>query len=209
MGAEKIYDAVLSGDAKGLVREVEAALAAGGSPETILKDSLIRAMGEVGSRFESGDFYVPEMLVAARAMKAGLDVLRPLLAKSGAKPVGKAAIGTVQGDLHDIGKNLVGIMLEGAGFELVDLGTDVPPTRFVEVAKEGVDLIGMSALLTTTMTAMASVIESIEAAGLRKKAKIIVGGAPVTQEYARRIGADGYAADAAEAVKVAKALLGV
>ncbi len=159
------------------------------------------------SLFEEGEYFVPEMLIAARAMKAGLAILKPMLVDSGVEPVGKVAVGTVKGDLHDIGKNLVAMMLEGAGFEIVDLGTDVTPEQFVAAVKDGVDLVGLSALLTTTMPSMEATIKAIEAAGLRDQVKVMIGGAPVTAEYARQIGADGFAPDASQAVTLAKSLI--
>jgi 5-methyltetrahydrofolate--homocysteine methyltransferase len=165
-------------------------------------------MGEVGRLFEEGDFYVPEMLIAARSMQAGMEILKPLLVEAGIEPIGKVVIGTVKGDLHDIGKNLVSMMLEGGGFEVVDLGVDVAPDKFVAALKDGVELLGLSALLTTTMTSMENTIAAIEEAGLRKRIKIIIGGAPVTAEYAHKIGADGYAPDAGQAVKLTKSMIG-
>jgi 5-methyltetrahydrofolate--homocysteine methyltransferase len=164
-------------------------------------------MGEVGRLFEEGEYFVPEMLIAARAMKAALEIIKPLLVDSGVEPIGKFAVGTVTGDLHDIGKNLVAMMMEGAGFEIVDLGTDVNPNDFVSAAKDGANVIGLSALLTTTMPNMAGIIKTIEEQGLRDQVKIIVGGAPITAEYAAQIGADGYAPDASQAVTVAKTLI--
>lgn len=202
-----IYQAVIAGDMDTVQRETRAALDVGMSAGEILNVALIPAMGEVGCLFEKEEYFVPEMLVAARAMQAGLEILRPELANSGLKPVGKVAIGTVEGDLHDIGKNLVAIMLEGAGFEIVDLGVDVPPEQFVEAARSGANIIGVSALLTTTMRNMETVIEAIKAAGLRGSIKIIVGGAPLTADYARRIGADGFAADASQAANLATTLM--
>jgi 5-methyltetrahydrofolate--homocysteine methyltransferase len=170
---------------------------------------MIPAMAEVGRRFECGDYFVPEMLIAARAMKAGSEVLKPHLQNAPIKAAGKVAIGTVKGDLHDIGKNLVGMMLEGAGFEIVDLGTDVPPEKFVAAVRtDGANLIGMSALLTTTMPNMKKVIEALEQAGVRSQVRVMVGGAPLTDEYARQIGADGFSPDASRAVSVAKSLMG-
>jgi 5-methyltetrahydrofolate--homocysteine methyltransferase len=158
--------------------------------------------------FEEGEYFVPEMLIAARAMKGGLEIIKPLLVDSGNKPIGKVAVGTVKGDLHDIGKNLVAMMLEGAGFEIVDLGTDVDPEKYVEAARSGVNIIGLSALLTTTMANMDTTIRAIEQAGLRNQVKIIVGGAPVTSAYAKQIGADGFAPDASQAANLAKTLIG-
>jgi len=204
---EQIYTAVLEGNAEAARKGVEAMLATNADPETLLHKALIPAMEEVGRRFECQEYYVPEMLIAARAMQAGLNVLRPLLAAQGAQPFGRAVLGTVQGDLHDIGKNLVGMMLEGAGFEVTDLGTDVPAAKFVEAAGKGADLLAMSALLTTTMTKMPGVIQALEQAGLRGKVKVMVGGAPLTEDFAHKIGADGYAPDASQAVALAKRLL--
>ena len=187
---EKIYQAVLDGEMSATLDEVQAALSNNFSAADILQQGLIAPMEEVGRRFEEGEYFVPEMLVAARAMKAGLEILRPLLADSGVEPYGKVVMGTVKGDLHDIGKNLVSMMLEGGGFEVVDLGTDVPPEKFVAAIQDDVDIVGLSALLTTTMPSMASTIKAFEEAGLRGRVKIIVGGAPVTAEYAQKIGAD-------------------
>ena len=186
----------------------EEALAQGVSPQDIIQGALIPGMSEVGRRFKANEFYVPEVLIAARAMHAALDVLKPLLAESDIQPAGTAVLGTVKGDLHDIGKNLVGMMLEGAGFEVVDLGVDVTPERFIEVVKEQKpQVLGMSALLTTTMPAMKMTIDAVREAGLRGEVKVIIGGAPVTQRYADEIGADGYAPDAATAVDVVKGFL--
>lgn len=205
---EVIHQAVMEGD-MGLTQEkVQEAIDAGIEPGVILQDSLIAAMGEVGKLFEEGEYFVPEMLIAARAMKAGLALLRPLLIAADVKPAGKVAAGTVKGDLHDIGKNLVCMMLEGAGFEIVDLGVDVPAEKFIDaVVNQGVDIVAMSALLTTTMPNMKNTLEAIKAAGVRDKVKVMVGGAPVTDAYAKEIGADGYAADASRAVTLAKALV--
>jgi 5-methyltetrahydrofolate--homocysteine methyltransferase len=167
---------------------------------------MIAAMAEVGRLFEQGEYFVPEMLIAARAMQAGMAVLKPQLREANVVSAGKVAVGTVKGDLHDIGKNLAGMMFEGAGFEVLNLGTDVSPEKFVEVA-DSVDMIALSALLTTTMTSMKEIIDALETAGKRSKVKIIVGGAPVTEEYARKISADGYAPDASRAAALAKALI--
>jgi 5-methyltetrahydrofolate--homocysteine methyltransferase len=174
----------------------------------ILNEGLIPAMGEVGCRFEAGEYYLPEMLVSAQAMKASLNLLRPLLVERKVEPMGRVVVGTVQGDLHDIGKNLVSMMLEGAGFEVVDLGVDVPPGKFVEAAR-GAQVIGLSALLTTTMPTMGRVIPALKEAGVRDQVKVIVGGAPVTQAFADQIGADGYGPDASSAVRKVKELLGL
>ena len=203
----QIYQGVLEGDMGTVQENVQAAIDAGAPPADILQKGLIAAMGEVGRLFEEGEYFVPEMLIAARAMKAGLVILKPMLVDSGVEPVGKVAVGTVKGDLHDIGKNLVAMMLEGAGFEIMDLGTDVTPEQFVAAVKGGVDIVGLSALLTTTMPSMAATIQAIEAAGLRDQVKVMIGGAPVTSEYSAQIGADGYAPDASQAVTLAKSLI--
>jgi len=205
---EDIYQAVLNGEKSETIELVQCALDAGINASEILQSGLIAAMGEVGRLFEEGDYFVPEMLIAARAMQAGLEILKPFLVASGVEPIGKVVIGTVKGDLHDIGKNLVAMMLEGAGFDIVDLGVDVAPERFIEAIQDDVDIVGLSALLTTTMPNLVNTIQAIQEVGLRDSVKIIVGGAPVTADYARKIGADGYAADAGQAVKVAKSLLG-
>ena len=204
---KNIYQAILEGDMDAAQTEVRAAVDAGITGGEILNTALIPAMGQVGCLFEKEEYFVPEMLTAARAMKAGLEIVKPLLVNSGLEPVGKVAIGTVKGDLHDIGKNLVEMMLEGAGFEIIDLGTDVAPEKFVEAIKSGANIIGLSALLTTTMPNMETTIRAIEAAGLRGNAKIIIGGAPVTAEYARQIGADGFAPDASQAANLVRSLL--
>jgi 5-methyltetrahydrofolate--homocysteine methyltransferase len=206
---ETIYTAVLEGDAPGAKAGVNAALAAGISPEAILKDGLIAAMGEVGRLFEENEYFVPEMLVAARAMQGGLALLKPHLAAGGVVSAGKAVVGTVKGDLHDIGKNLVAMMLEGAGFEVIDLGTDVTPEKFVKaVIDHKPHVIGMSALLTTTMPGMGVTIKALQEAGLREHVKVMIGGAPVTDAFAKQIGADGYSPDASSAVRLAKSLVG-
>jgi len=206
---EKIYSAVLDGDAPTAKAGVEAALAEGIAPDRILKEGLIAAMGEVGRLFEENEYFVPEMLVAARAMQQGLAILKPHLAEGGATPMGKVIIGTVKGDLHDIGKNLVAMMLEGSGFEVIDLGTDVTPEKFAKAAQEhNAQVIGMSALLTTTMPGMGNTVAALQEAGIRDKVKVMIGGAPVTDEFAKRIGADGYAPDASSAVRLAKSLVG-
>jgi len=208
MKLETIFQNVTEGKAEEVESGVKAALDSGVSPEEILNEALIAAMTDVGQRFEDGDFFVPEMLVAARAMQTGLNLLKPHLAEAGVESVGTVAIGTVKGDLHDIGKNLVAMMLEGAGFELMDLGTDVDPGKFAEAVRNGANVVGMSALLTTTMSSMAEVIEAIEDINMRDKVKVIIGGAPVTAEFAEQIGADGFAADASSAVKKVRELLG-
>ena len=205
---QSIYQAVLEGDSSQARQGVEAALAEGIAPDKILKEGLINAMGEVGRLFEAGEYFVPEMLISARTMQSSLSLLKPGLAQSGSKSIGRVVIGTVKGDLHDIGKNLVGMMLEGGGFEIIDLGTDVTPEKFVATVQAGgVDIIALSALLTTTMPSMQHTIEAITAAGLRDKVKVIIGGAPVTEAYAKQIGADGYSSDASSAVRLAKALV--
>jgi 5-methyltetrahydrofolate--homocysteine methyltransferase len=206
---ETIYQGVIAGDAPGVEAEVRASLDQGVAAEKLLDEALIPAMDEVGRLFEEGEVFVPEMLVAARAMQTALNVLRPLLAETGVEPMGRIALGTVAGDLHDIGKNLVSLMLEGAGFEVDDIGVDVSPARFVEAARSGAQVLGMSALLTTTMPAIKTTINVLAEAGVRDGVKVIIGGAPVTQAYADEVGADGYASDAASAVRVTKKLLGV
>ena len=210
MDMSTIYEAVVRGDMAATESGVQEAIGEGTTPEKVLNEGLIKAMDEVGTRFEAGEFFVPEMLIAARAMKAGIAILRPLLAEAGIEPVGKVVIGTVSGDLHDIGKNLVGLMLEGAGFEVIDVGTDVSADSFIEaVQNEKPQLLGLSALLTTTMTGATEVIQKLNEANIRESVKVMVGGAPVTQAYADQIEADGYASDAASASKKAKELLGL
>jgi 5-methyltetrahydrofolate--homocysteine methyltransferase len=205
---KKIYNGVLEGQHKQVVVDVQAALDAGVNPVTVLNEGMIAAMAEVGRLFEVGEYYVPEMLISARAMQSGLAVLKPLLKEADVKPAGKVIIGTVKGDLHDIGKNLVAMMLEGAGFEIKDMGTDVSPEKFVEEVKGGgVDVVALSALLTTTMPNMKATIDALKAAGLREKVKVMIGGAPVTDSYAQQIGADGYSPDASRAVNLAKSLV--
>lgn len=203
-----IYQAILEGDMAGATEYVQGALDADIDAAAILHGGLIPAMEEVGRLFEEGEYFVPEMLISARAMQACLGILKPLLVDADVKPVGKVAIGTVKGDLHDIGKNLVAMMLEGGGFEITDLGTDVTPEKYIEaIQREEVDIVGMSALLTTTMPNMVTTINAISEAGLREKVKIIIGGAPVTADYADQIGADGFAPDASQAVSLAKKLV--
>jgi 5-methyltetrahydrofolate--homocysteine methyltransferase len=205
---QKVRDEILEGNKAGAEEAVRAALEAALAADEILNEGLIASMAEVGDRFERQEFYVPEMLVSARAMKAGLAVLKPQLAESGVKAVGKIILGTVRGDLHDIGKSLVGMMLEGAGFEVIDLGTDVGPEKFGEAVRtHRPHLVGMSALLTTTMQSMKSTLEALEDLGVRGQVKVIIGGAPVTEAFAREIGADGYAPDASRAAALAKSLL--
>jgi 5-methyltetrahydrofolate--homocysteine methyltransferase len=186
----------------------KAALESGMTAQEILNDGLVAGMNVVGRDFKAGDLFIPEVLMCAKAMHAGLEVIRPLLAEAGAESQGKVVLGTVAGDLHDIGKNLVSMMLQGAGFEIVDLGTDVKPEQFVTAIRdEGADLVGMSAMLTTTMPAMKSTIVALEEAGIRDKVKVIVGGAPVTSKFAQDIGADSYAPDAGAAVDTARELV--
>ena len=207
---EELKRAVLSGDDERAAELTKKALEEGIEPGKVLNEALIPAMEIVGREYEEGERYVPEMLISAEAMKAAMGVLRPRLVETGVRLKGKVVIGTVEGDLHDIGKNLVAMMLEGAGFEVIDLGVEVTAERFVQAVREHKpDVLGMSALLTTTMIHMPEVIEALKEAGLREEVKVIVGGAPVTQEYAEKIGADGYAPDAASAVEVVKKLLGV
>jgi len=203
-----LYNAILEGGVAGAKDGALAALDAGLEPGMILSEGMIAAMTEVGKRFEDGEYFVPEMLISARAMQAGLNLLKPHLVGTDVKPAGKIVIGTVKGDLHDIGKNLVGLMLEGAGFEIIDLGVDVSPEKFVEtIAVEHADIVALSALLTTTMLNMKTTVEAIQQAGLRDKVKVMIGGAPITQDYANQIGADGFSPDASRAVTVAKSLL--
>jgi 5-methyltetrahydrofolate--homocysteine methyltransferase len=203
-----IYDAVLDGNAPSAQSGVKAALDAGVPAEVILKESLISSMAEVGRLFEENEYFVPEMLVSARAMQSGLTLLKPLLAESGAQPAGRVVIGTVKGDLHDIGKNLVAMMLEGAGFEVIDLGTDVSPEKFVKaVVDNKASIIGMSALLTTTMPYMKVVIDTMKEKGMREDYIVLVGGAPLNEDFAKAIGADAYCRDAAVAVETAKSYM--
>jgi len=206
---KEIYDSILNGQQKVSSAKVQEALDQGINPVDILNDGMVAAMAEVGRLFEEGEYFVPEMLIAARAMQSGLAVLKPRLAAADVKSSGKVIAGTVKGDLHDIGKNLVCMMLEGAAFEIVDLGSDVSPEKFVEAVRTtGADIVAMSALLTTTMPNMKVTIEALKAAGLRDKIKVMVGGAPLTDQYAREIGADGYSSDASRAVALAKSLVG-
>jgi 5-methyltetrahydrofolate--homocysteine methyltransferase len=204
---DEIRDCVIRGDAAGATDGVQRALGEGLEAQTILTQGLIEAMTEVGRRFEAGEYFIPEMLIAARAMKSALEPLRPLLVDSGAKPLGTVAIGAVQGDLHDIGKNLVSMMLEGAGFAINDLGNNTSPDKFVQAAKDGADILALSALLTTTMPAMKTTLDALETAGIRGNVKVMIGGAPVTEAYAEQIGADGYSPDASSAVRLAKSLI--
>jgi len=205
---KQIASSLYEGDDEAVPDLARQALAQGMSPQQILSGGLIAGMDQVGKDFKAGDLFVPEVLVAARAMHAGMAVLRPLLAETGVATAGKYVVGTVKGDLHDIGKNLVKMMLEGAGFEMVDLGTDVAPEAFVAAVREHQpQLLGMSALLTTTMVQMKAVVDALEEAGLRDSIKIMIGGAPVTAAYAQQIGADAYAPDAASAVDIARELV--
>ena len=204
---KQLHDAIVEGNAPVARKVTEQALAEKADPQMLVQQYMIPAMAEVGRRYEAGDYFVPELLIAARAMKGSLELLRPLLAARGAEPAGRVAIGTVKGDLHDFGKNLVAAMLEGAGYEIIDLGVDVPPDRFISAVKEKrADLIAMSALLTTTMTSMKTTIDAINAAGIRSQVRIMIGGAPVTQRYADEIGADGYSSNANGAVALARKL---
>lgn len=204
---QAIAKAVESGRRKVVDQLVREALAEGVKAEEILNNGLVVGMTELGEQFKNGEVYVPEVLVAARSMKAGTEILKPLLVAENVQSLGTVAIGTVEGDLHDIGKNLVGMMLEGNGFTVVDLGVDVSPEKFVDAVKNGAKAIGMSALLTTTMPMMAKVVERLKEEGLRDQVKVMIGGAPITQEYADQIGADGYSTDAASAAELAKKLL--
>jgi len=203
-----IYQGIIDGDMNTVQEKTQEGIDGDVGPEVILNEALIPAMAEVGRRFEVGEYFVPEMLIAARAMKAGMAILKPKLIEKDIKPVGKVLIGTVKGDLHDIGKNLVAMMLEGAGFEIQDAGVDVGPEQFVESLREGsADIIAMSALLTTTMPTMKATIDAINEAGIRDQVKVIIGGAPVTEAFAQEIGADGTAPDAGQAARLATSLL--
>ena len=205
---EALAEAVIAGNAPQAKTLTEQALAEGIDPGRVISDGLVLGMAEVGERFKRNDYYIPEVLLAARAMKTSLGLLQPLLGASSFEPVGTIVVGTVKGDLHDIGKNLVAMMLEGASFKVVDLGVDVSPEQFIAAVQEHkAQLIGLSALLTTTMVNMRGTIQAIEAAGLRDRVRVLVGGAPVTQRWADEIGADGFAADAASGVDVARQLL--
>ena len=206
---DNIYQSVIDGNLNGATNGVNAALAENIAPADILNKGLIAAMTEVGRLFEEGEYFVPEMLIAARAMQASVAILKPKLKDADIKPLGKIVIGTVKGDLHDIGKNLVAMMLEGTGFEIIDLGTDVPPEKFIDAIKtHDAGFVGMSALLTTTMPAMRTTIEALKAAGVRDRVKIMVGGAPITQEFANEIGADLYAQDGPSAARNVKIAIG-
>ena len=205
---KEIHTNVMEGQVNAVKENVQAAIDAGIPVSVILNEGMIAAMAEVGHLFEEGECFVPEMLIAARAMQAGMAILKPHLKNAEVVSAGKVAIGTVKGDLHDIGKNLVAMMLEGAGFEIIDLGTDVPPGKFVEAVREqGAQIVAMSALLTTTMSSMKTTIDELKTAGLRGQIKVMIGGAPVTQSYADQIGADGFSTDASRAVATAKELV--
>jgi 5-methyltetrahydrofolate--homocysteine methyltransferase len=202
---KELYDAVVNGDAKATRSITQQAIQDGVDPLKLVNEHMIPAMDEVGRRFEANEYFVPELLISARAMKASLDIIRPLLTARGDKPAGKVAIGTVKGDLHDIGKNLVASLLEGGGFEVIDLGVNVTPEKFIETVREkNANIIAMSALLTTTMPAMRTTIEALKQAGVREQVKVLIGGAPITQKYADEIGADGYSETAVGAVALAK-----
>jgi len=204
---DDLKNAVITGADKKAEEFVRQGLAEGKEPIFLMNEGLIPAMEEVGERFNRKEYFVPEVLLSARAMKAGLALLRPLLAEQKFKPVGLVVLGTVQGDLHDIGKNIVGMVLEGAGFQIRDLGADVPPDKFVSAVREsGAQILGMSALLTTTRTVMDTVVKKLQAAGLKDKVRVMVGGAAVSEDYARKIGADAFAKDALEAVAKAREL---
>ena len=205
---KSLHEAVISGDAKTARTITEKALAAGIDPLKLVNEAMVPAMDEVGRRFECNDYFVPELLLSARAMKSSLELIRPLLTARGDQPVGRVVIGTVKGDLHDIGKNLVAAMLEGNGFEVIDLGVNVSPEQFIASVKEkGANIIALSALLTTTMPAMRTTIDALKQAGLRNQVKVLIGGAPITQKYADEIGADGYSDNAVSAVGLAKKVL--
>ncbi len=205
---QKLYDAVLEGDQKTAVAVTQEALAAGCAPMELITKYMVPAMDEVGRRFECEEYFVPELLLSARAMKGSLVLLRPLLAESGVQPAGRVAIGTVKGDLHDIGKNLVASLLEGGGFEVIDLGADVAPEKFISAVKErGANIVALSALLTVTMPAMRTTIDALKQAGVRDQVKVMVGGAPVTPQFATEIGADGYSDNASAAVGLARSFV--
>ncbi len=207
---DQIAKELFAGNAKAVAELTQKALSEGFSPQEILNEGMIRGMNEVGVKFKANEIYVPEVLIAARAMKAGMEILKPKLAETGVEPVGKMIIGTVKGDLHDIGKNLVAMMMEGAGFEVIDLGIDVPAEKFIQAIEEyQPQLVGMSALLTTTMIQIRENIKAFQEASIRDQVKVMIGGAPVTQKFADEVGADGYAPDAASAVDKAKELLGI
>jgi 5-methyltetrahydrofolate--homocysteine methyltransferase len=203
-----LYDAILNGDAKNAKLITEQALAAGTDPMSLVQEGMVPAMAEVGKRFECNEYFVPELLLSARAMKAALELMRPLLLAGGARSAGRVVIGTVRGDLHDIGKNLVSVMLEGSGYEVTDLGVNVPPEQFVAAVKaQSPQIIALSALLTTTMRAMKETVEALQQAGVRQQVKVLVGGAPITQRFATEIGADGYSESAANVADLARQVL--
>ena len=202
---KELYEAVVSGNAKATQAITQQALADGVDPLKLVNEYMVPAMDEVGRRFEANEYFVPELLISARAMKASLELIRPILTARGDKPVGRVAIGTVKGDLHDIGKNLVASLLEGGGFEVIDLGVNVTPEKFIETVNgKQANIIAMSALLTTTMPSMKTTIDALKQAGVRGKVKVLIGGAPITQKYADEIGADGYSENAVGAVALAK-----
>ena len=202
---KQLYESVVSGDAKKTQALTQQALAEGVDPLKLVNDYMVPAMDEVGRRFEANEYFVPELLISARAMKAALEIIRPPLTARGDQPLGRVAIGTVKGDLHDIGKNLVGSLLEGGGFEVIDLGVNVTPEKFIATINEKkANIIAMSALLTTTMPSMKTTIDALKQAGVRNKVKVLIGGAPITQKYADEIGADGYSENAVGAVALAK-----
>ena len=206
---KELYEAVVSGDAKATQALTQQALAEGVDPLKLVNEQMVPAMDEVGRRFEANEYFVPELLISARAMKAALELIRPILTARGDKPVGRVAIGTVKGDLHDIGKNLVASLLEGGGFEVIDLGVNVPPEKFIaSINEKQANIIAMSALLTTTMPAMKTTIDALKQAGVRSKVKVLIGGAPITQKYADEIGADGFSETAVGAVAAARKAIG-
>jgi 5-methyltetrahydrofolate--homocysteine methyltransferase len=208
MDGKALYDAILNGNAKVAGAFAKEAIDSGASPMDLVARHMVPAMDEVGRLFESEEYFVPELLLSARAMKAALEYIRPMLAKAGAKPAGRVVIGTVKGDLHDIGKNLVASLLEGGGFEVSDLGSDVAPERFIEAIRaQKPEIVALSALLTVTMPCMKTTIEALAQAGVRDQVKVIIGGAPVTQQYADQIGADGYSENANAAVALARRLV--
>lgn len=202
---KQLYEAVVNGDAKASAAITQQALSEGVDPLELVNKHMVPAMDEVGRRFESNEYFVPELLISARAMKASLDLIRPLLIARGDQPMGRVAIGTVKGDLHDIGKNLVASLLEGGGFEVIDLGVNVTPEMFIKAVREkNANIVAMSALLTTTMPSMKTTIDALKQAGIRGQVKVLIGGAPITQKYAEEIGADGYSENAVGAVALAK-----
>ena len=206
----KLQEAILAGNSAAAVAAARQALSEGADPLDLVLHGISPAMAEVGRRFEAGDYFVPELLISARATKEVFVLIRPLLAKQGAQPTGRVVLGTVQGDLHDIGKNLVAALLEGGGFEVIDLGVSVSPEKFIAaVADKKAQIVGLSALLTTTLPAMKTTLDAFRSAGLRDRVKVMIGGAPVTQSFADTIGADGYGENAASAVQLARRLVGV